>query len=425
MLGHYNILMRVARRFILTASAFASEGKSAKFLRFSRGQRGALSQVVEGVTDLDRSRPTIWIHAASLGEFGIARPIIESLKKKCACNIVLTFFSPTGYEAVSVRQGIVDKVFYLPLDTHANAEVFLDAVRPDCAVFIVSEFWHNYLDLLRKRDIPTFLLSAIIRDDSPFFKWWGGLYRDSLKTFKRIFTLDEHSVTNLHKLGVDNVTVNGDPLFDNVVCVAGTEWSDPVIEKFLAGRKAFLAGSIHRDKDLDITTSLCNRYPAIPFIFVPHEITPDILDDLKKKIDGKVLLYSECTPDTDFKDVKALVIDFVGALAYIYRYAGWSYVGGGFTDRLLHSVIEPAVYGVPVAFGPNIHRKVTPREMEKLGVGKIVRNEAELAAWFESLRTDAARLAYLSKAAAKYVRRNTGSTDRVTDIIIKELWEKN
>lgn len=424
MLRRYDFAMRLARYATIGASAFVSDSSSAKIMRFARGQRSVIDKVFEGMASLDRSIPTVWLHAASLGEFGIARPIIKAIKRQAVCNVVVTFFSPTGYEAVSHRPGEIDRVFYLPLDTKNNVARFLDAVHPDCAVFMVSEFWHNYLYELRRRDIPTFLVSAIIRDDSPFFKWYGGLYRNSIKCFSKVLTLDDNSVSNLHRLGVDNASVNGDPLFDNVALVASTPWHDDIVERFAGKEHIFLAGSIHHDKDLDIVTELANRHRDTRFIIVPHEINDDILKDIESKTKGRSIRYSRCDSSTDFTDVQILIIDHVGALAYLYRYASWAYVGGGFT-RLLHSVIEPAVYGIPVSFGPNIKRKVTPTEMVRLGIGKVVQDVDELDLWFKRLKRDNARVQYIAKRAAKYVKQNTGATPRVVRMILDTICEKN
>ena len=423
MLRKYDTVMRIARYAINGASPFVSDNSPAKLMRFIRGQRHAVEDVEKGASTLDRSKPTVWLHAASLGEFGIARPIIKAIKSESDCNVVVTFFSPTGYEAVSKNPRDIDRVFYLPLDTKANASRFLDAVRPDCAVFMVSEYWHNYLHQLRERGIPSLLVSAIIRDDGPFFKWYGNLYRSSIKSMSKVFTLDENSIKYLERLGVENASVNGDPLFDNVALVASTPWKDELIERFKGNHEIFLAGSIHHDKDLEMVTELVNRHPDIRFVIVPHEITDDIIKDIEAKVKGRCVRYSQCTPDTDMSDARVLIVDFVGALAYIYRYASWAYVGGGFT-RLLHSVIEPAVYGIPVSFGPNIRRKVTPTEMVRLGIGRVVHDTEELDQWFKRLKSDRARRDYIAKRAAKYVNQNTGATPRVVRHILDRLCAK-
>lgn len=426
MFAEYNTLMRLARKGVLAASALAPDESMAKFMRFGRGQREVLGHIAAECEGLDCSRPTVWLHAASLGEFGIARPVVKALRDAVDCNIVVTFFSPTGYEALSRRPDPnIDRVFYLPLDTRENARKFLDIVKPDCVVFMVSEYWHNYLDELQLRSIPAVLVSAVIRRNSPFFRWYGRIYRHSLGAFRRIFTLDRASLENLRQLGVETGVLNGDPLFDNVALVASTPWNDEVVERFLGGRRAFIAGSIHPDKDLELTADLANRHPDIPFIIVPHEITTDILSSIRHKVRGEVKFYSECGPDTDFSTVRALVIDHVGALAYLYRYAAWAYVGGGFTKRLLHSVIEPVAYGIPVAFGPNIGRKTTPAELIRIGVGRSVTDIDQLDSWLRHLKGDPAREAYLAKRAAKYMNDNVNATRRVTDTLREILCAKN
>lgn len=423
MLQIYDLGMRIARRAILSFSKLKPKDSPAKLSRFANGQRHILKTVENGVKNLDRSRPTVWFHASSLGEFGISRPIIKALKENYDCNIVITFFSPTGYEAVSKNHPNIDKVFYLPFDTAKNARRFLDAVKPDCAVFMVSEYWHSYLYQLKERGIPAFLVSAVIRDNSPFFKWYGDLYRKSISYFKRVFVLDKRSKENLESIRITNSVINGDPLFDNVSIVASTPWHDEKVERFADGKQIFLAGSLHNDQDLEMVTQLVNKHKDVKFIIAPHEIDSVTLNRLQELIDGNVKFYSQCDDETDFNDCQVLVIDFVGALAYLYRYASWAYVGGGFT-KLLHSIIEPAVYGMPVAFGPNIHRKAIAKEMIANGVGKSVRNFKELDQWFSEMRSDSQLLKSISEKASEYVINNTGATPRVVKSIGEVIWAK-
>lgn len=424
MLEIYDIGMRLGRRALLALAGTVRGENPSKFMRFACGQKKAAAEAVSVLSGLDRSRPTVWIHAASLGEFGIARPIIRQLKEKCDCNIVLTFFSPTGYESLKPKcpDGI-DAVLYLPFDTSGNVKCFLDALKPDCAVFMVSEYWHGYLYELHKRGIPTLLVSAVIRESSPFFKWYGPLYRESISYFKEIFVLNDRSKDLLEGIDIKNVTVNGDPLFDNVSLVASTPWADKIVGNFADGHKVFIAGSLHEDEDLKMVTELANKHRDTRFIIVPHEIGGTIITHLRESLDGKMLLYSQCNPDTDFSDTQTLVIDFVGALAYIYRYATWAYVGGGFT-KLLHSIIEPAVYGLPVAFGPNIDRKVVTRQMIDLGIGKSVSTSDELNTWFEGLKENPEKLREIAAVAADYVSKNSGATRRVVNKITENLCAK-
>lgn len=423
MLKAYDISMRVARGLILAAMGIAPDSSASKFVRFGRGQRRAVSAVEEAVSKLDRSIPTVWVHCSSLGEYGIARPVIKEVKSRVACNVVLTFFSPTGYEALQRREHEADVVLYLPWDTRSSAGAFLDAVNPACAVFMVSDYWHNYIDLLHLRRIPTILVSAIIRENSPFFKWYGGMYRDSIRKFDRIFCLDKASVDRLGGLGVEVATVNGDPLFDNAVMVADTPWSQRELDRFANGREVFVAGSLHHDKDLDLIAALANANPATPFIVVPHEITSQMLRSIETRFEGRVMRLSECDGYTSFDGVQTIVVDSVGSLAYLYRLGTWTYVGGGFT-RLLHSVIEPVVYGLPVAFGPCNTRKVTPAQLVELGIGTRVSSIDDILHWFDALKADPRRLRDIAMAAARYVALNTGATARVADAIIETICEK-
>lgn len=421
MLEIYDIGMRLGRRALLAIAGTVRGEKPSKFIRFAHGQKTAIEEASTILSGLDRSRPTVWVHAASLGEFGIARPIIGQLKEICDCNIVLTFFSPTGYEALSKKYPAgVDAVLYLPFDTSGNVRRFLDILRPDCAVFMVSEYWHGYLHELHRRGIPTYLVSSVIRESSPFFKWYGPLYRESISYFKDIFVLNDKSQELLKSIGIDNVTVNGDPLFDNVALVASTPWEDKIVENFTNGHKVFIAGSLHDDEDLNMVAMLANKHRDTRFIIVPHEIGDTIIGHLRESLDGKMKLYSQCAPDTDFSDTQTLVIDFVGALAYIYRYATWAYVGGGFT-KLLHSIIEPAVYGLPVAFGPNVKRKVAANQMIDLGIGQVTATPEELDQWFEDLKESPDKLSRIAEKAACYVNKNAGATCRVVNKIRENL----
>lgn len=425
MLRTYNSAMGLARLASLAASRLSPcKSPQAKVMRFARGQQSVLVKVAEGVASLDRTKPVVWLHAASLGEFGIARPIITELKRRLACNVVVTFFSPTGYEAVSRDPGLIDCVLFLPLDTHSNAERFLDIVKPDCAVFMVSEYWHNYLHLLGEQGIPSVLVSAIIRDDGPFFKWYGRIYRQSIRNFSSIFTLDRRSIDNLKRLGIDNARVNGDPLFDNVMLNASTPWRDETVERFKGDGDLFIAGSIHNGSDLEIVTRLANSHPDLRFVIVPHEVTPDILNAIESRIDGKCIRYSQCHTDTPLSDTQVLIVDHVGSLARLYRYATIAYVGGGFT-RLLHSVIEPAVYGIPVAFGPNIHRKVTPNEMIELGIGTVITDTEEADSWLRRHLGNKELLDTIASQASSYVQQHTGATPRVVNEIIRLTCGKN
>lgn len=413
----YSGVMRILNGTIRIACKYINHKKPSKAGLFIIGQQGLLNRI-EADMRQKRVGPTYWFHAASLGEYAVARPIISALKQKQACTVVVTFFSSTGYEALKEYHPGVDYLYYLPLDTPKNAKAFLEAVHPDKAVFMISEYWCNYLFELKKRDIPTYLISAMIRKDAVFFKWYGKLYRKALAAYTHFMVLDETSRQHLHALGFGQVTVTGDPLFDNAIVIAGKEWTNPIVERFCGEEDIFIAGSISDEKDLSLVSSLANHHRDTRFIFVPHEITTEGLRRIKYKLRGYALCYSECDEKTDFSDTQVLIIDFLGALAYLYRYARWAYIGGGFTPYL-HSVIEATVYGVPVSFGPQIHRKVTPLQLMELGIGQMVKTQSDLNSWFESLRNDTSGMQNIRSVAAEYVKGNAGATEKIVNRIIR------
>ncbi len=418
----YNGIMLILNYGICVVSKYykstvPKSPQASKTKTFIAGQQGLLQRIAN---DMRRNKdvPTYWFHAASLGEYAVARPIIAAIKQKQECVIVMTFFSPTGYEALKKVHANIDYLYYLPLDTLANARCFIKAVRPDKAIFIISEYWCNYLFELQRQHIPTYLISAMIRRDAVFFKWYGSLYRKALTAFTHFMVADDSSKRHLNILGFDNITITGDPLFDNAIAISKKEWSNSIIERFARQGDIFIAGSISDEKDLALVSSLANRYRDIHFIFVPHEISEECSQRIKYKLRGYALCYSECDESTDFSQTQVLIIDFLGALAYIYRYAKWAYVGGGFTPYL-HSIIEATVYGLPVSFGPKINRKVTPQQMMELGIGQIVKNSSELEQWFAKLRHNTSGLQHIKLTAANYVESNAGATEKIVNEIIK------
>lgn len=392
--------------------------KKGKFRKFTEGQQKLIENIQKELSGTGKL-PALWIHASSLGEYGVARPIIKQLKQQGKYRIIITFFSPTGYEALRWHHPDADHVFYLPLDTRKNAHRFLDIVQPQKVIFIISEYWINYLSELKKRNIPTYLISAVINRNAPFFKWYGGIYRKSLETFSHFMVLNGQSEANLKSLGYSNISITGDPLFDNAITVATTPWNNPVIDKFARQGDLFIAGSISDRKDMSLVSTLANKHKDTRFIIVPHEISEEILNEIKFNLDGYALCYSECDENTDFSDTQTLIIDYLGDLAYLYRYGKWAYVGGGFTPYL-HSIIEATVYGVPVAFGPLIHRKVTPNELIELNIGSIVHSEKELDTWFTKLKANQPELDRIKKAAQAYTRRNSGATSHIIRLLNKQ-----
>ncbi len=413
----YNIILTIGEVFLkLIGNLSFLLSSNSKLRKSAEGQRHLLERIEKEFVVPGEGTITVWIHAASLGEYGVARPIIKRLKEEHKCCIVLTFFSPTGYEVLHRYHPEVDYVYYLPLDTRKNACRFLEIIRPQKAVFIISEYWMNYLHELKTKGIRTYLVSAIISRHSPFFRWYGSLFRQSLDAYTHFMVLNETSQSNLRKLGYDNLTITGDPLFDNAIAVASTPWHNPVVDEFAKQGDLFIAGSISDRKDTSLICSLANRHRDIHFIIVPHEICEENLNALKFHLEGNALCYSECDESTDFSNTQVLIIDFLGALAYLYRYGKWAYVGGGFTPYL-HSIIEATVYGLPVAFGPKIHRKVTPNELIKRGIGCIVRSPQELERWFATLKGNETALEDIRRTAKEYTRQNSGATSHIIRLL--------
>lgn len=413
----YNAAISLANALLPLTAGSGRNLKESKFRKFANGQKGIIRHIRE-TFDTNDGRPVLWIHAASLGEYGVARPLIRKIQSEGKYRTVQTFFSPSGYEAMKGRKNGPDQVFYLPLDTRHNVRDFLDIIRPAKAVFIISELWPNYLEELRKRNIPTYLISAVVTRNSSVFKWYGRTFRKCLKTFRAITVLNEESKKNLESVGYHQAIVTGDPLFDNVTAAAATGFSDPVIERFVlsAQGRVFMAGSTSDIKDTELVTGVANRNRDIKFLIVPHEITEESIREITSCLQGKALLYSQSAPSQDMHDTQTLIIDTVGMLAYLYRYARWAYVGGGFTP-LLHNILEATVYGIPVSFGPMTERKTVPDELVRLGLGQKVRTVEELDRWLLGLKDNEDRLDRIRHDAQAYMDSKSGATDTIINIL--------
>ncbi|MCR5180749.1 MAG: 3-deoxy-D-manno-octulosonic acid transferase [Bacteroidaceae bacterium] len=410
----YNYIARFVR--FLFATIAPQLKPTTKFRRFIITQRDLIGQIETAMAASPVGRPVLWFHAASYGEYNIARPIVQHLHKSGNWHIVLTFFSPTGLGMYHTYKEEVDNVFMLPLDTPGQASRFLDAIRPQQAVFLVSEYWVNYLHELKVRHIPTYLISANITESALPLKCYGGLWRDALKAFTKLYVLNVASRNRLEKIGVTQVEVVGDPLFDNVMSRAKKEYHNEIIERFVAQGPVFIAGSIHKDKDLRVVTKLANNHPDIRFLIVPHEISEDILQHIQRRLKGESRRYSECTGETEFTHTQVLIIDFMGALTYLYRYARWAYVGGGFTPYL-HSVIEATAYNIPVAFGPRLERKFVAQELVAEGIGCSIHTSRELNNWFSTLKDDEPRMHVIASRARLYMQGHQGGTDAIIQLI--------
>lgn len=378
------------------------------------GRKNLAERVAQNIKSDDC---VIWFHAASYGEFEEGRPLIEAIRSQYPkYKILVTFFSPSGYEAHK-NYRYADWVFYLPIDTKKDVRDFLNAAHPEIAIFIKYEFWPNLMAELKKKQVRTFVISARFIPDTRFFKIYGGVFRNALTAFETMFVQDQRSVELLNTIGFNNAIVAGDPRFDRVKTIAGTEWSDSIIEKFKNNRLVFIAGSTVGAPDEDLIQELINRHPDTQFIVVPHEMDRTPMEKMIANTKGGGKLYSECNIDTDFSSTQLLIIDAVGILSKLYRYGDWGFIGGGF-DKGIHSVIEATIYGLPCAFGPNYQKNRPGIEMIANGVCCTVKDIDELDAWFTPLKNEST-LAQVKQKALEYTNRNCGATE----IILNQVFQ--
>lgn len=298
----------------------------------------------------------LWMHCASLGEFEQGRPLLEELRMNASAGsaeelkIILTFFSPSGYEVMKDYQ-VADHVFYLPMDSPVNARRFLDTINPSLVLWVKYEYWFYYLKELKRRNIPTVLVSGIFRGNQPFFKWYGHIWRKMLASFTYFFVQNEESKELLQKIGfANNVSVNGDTRFDRVLEIANTFEALPLISEFCGDSKVIVAGSTWEEDEIELL-HFVKAHPEIKFIIAPHEIDEENLNDVKEEFKNSMFL-SELTANKQRLTTNVLIIDNIGMLSRLYRYATIAYVGGGFGNDGVHNVLEAAVYGKPVVFGP-------------------------------------------------------------------------
>ncbi len=354
----------------------------------------------------------IWFHVASLGEFEQGRPVMERIKAEHPdVKILLTFFSPSGYEIRKNYAG-ADVICYLPMDTMSNARKLVDMFNPEVAVFVKYEYWINYLTELNKRNIPVYMISAIFLPTQAFFKWWGGWYRGVLKCFKHLFVQDAQSVDLLKSIGVTNVTACGDTRFDRVLAISKTAKQLPVVEAFKHGEKPMLIAGSSWPKDEEILAAYFNGKSA-RLIIAPHEIHESHVKEIISRFPQKKCVRYTQTNEVEAASADVLIIDCIGLLSSIYQYGEFGYIGGGFGVGI-HNILEAAVYGMPVAFGPNYKKFREAVEMEKANAAFHIEDADQLALLLDSMfAADGERLAKTSEIARDFVAANCGATDAI------------
>lgn len=356
----------------------------------------------------------IWFHAASLGEFEQGRPLIEKIRERYPeYKILLTFFSPSGYEVRKNYKG-ADIVCYLPLDKPRNVNKFLDIIQPCMAFFIKYEFWKNFLDELHKRNIPVYSISSIFRKEQIFFKWYGGTYRKVLANFDQLFVQNETSKRFLSKIGINKVTVVGDTRFDRVLEIRQEAKDLPLVEAFKGNSMTIVAGSSWQP-DEDLFIEYFNTHPDIKLIIAPHVIDENHLVEIISKLKRPYVRYSKAN-EQNVRNADCLIIDGFGLLSSIYRYGEIAYVGGGFGVGI-HNILEAAVYGIPVIFGPKYQKFMEAKQLLEENGAFSIKNYEELSQLLDKMISDTEYLKEVGANADNYVSKNLGASEKILDQI--------
>ncbi|HEX2922043.1 MAG TPA: glycosyltransferase N-terminal domain-containing protein [Bacteroidales bacterium] len=405
----YNLGIHLYSLFALIASPFSTRAKL-----WVEGRRNWKENIGKNIGADDK---VVWVHCASLGEFEQGRPIIEEIKqRKPGIKIVLSFFSPSGYE-IRKNYQFADCVTYLPADTKRNTSDFVDLVHPVAAIFIKYEFWENYITAIYKRNIPLYLVSGIFRPDQHFFKWYGSFFREMLRKFTFIFVQDSGSETLLNSIGINAVLKTGDTRFDRVVQIAKASRDIEKLDSFAGTEKVFLTGSSW-SPDEEIISRYINDHPhRMKWIFAPHEIDNANIERLEKMFKTKVVRFSQYEGTSD---ARVMIIDNIGMLSSAYSYAKIAAVGGGF-GKGIHNVLEPACWGIPVLFGPRHEkfREATELIKEK---GAFTFNSFEIFSFIlDKLLDDETFYLESANAASQYINNNIGATEKIMSKLLCEL----
>ncbi len=408
----YNISVLLYALGIRIAALFNSKAR-----RWLMGRKGIFSELAAAFNGNEK---IIWFHCASLGEFEQGRPVLEALKERYKDHkILLTFFSPSGYE---VRQNYAqaDYVFYLPLDTAQNARKFITLTRPRLAVFVKYEFWFNYLRELSRNKIPLLMVSVIFRPSQHFFRPWGRWFRRQLQKVTYFFVQNQDSKDLLSTVKVFHVGVSGDTRFDRVLQLADEEMKLPVMEAFSGGSPLLVAGSTW-PSDEDLLKSLLEQSEqSFKLVLAPHLVDKEHIQQILEKFSSwQPVLFSQ-QKDADFAESRVLVIDSIGMLSGLYRFAKIAYIGGGFGAGI-HNVLEAATYGLPVIFGTNYKRFQEAVQLSELGGGFPVENSSECLSAFNRLMTDTVFCSNSADISRKFVVNNAGATGRVVEKVKEYL----
>lgn len=404
----YNIFLFTYRAGIFIASIWNEKAR-----HWLSGRRNIFTHLQKAFNGNDSK--IIWFHCASLGEFEQGRPVLEKLKTQYPrSKILLTFFSPSGY---NFRKGYkeADWVFYLPLDSRSNAKRFFEIVNPSLVVFVKYDFWYYYLDACKERNIPLLMISSVFRKNQPFFKWYGTFHRRMLTCFTHFFVQDEDSEILLQQLNINNVTIAGDTRFDRVAKIADEFHTIEVIKKFCSNSNVLVAGSVW-PADEKILRDTLLKFPDLKLIIAPHEINTDHLSYVKMLFPDSVLFSELHSPVSNLLNSNILIIDNIGMLSKLYYYATCCYIGGGF-DQGIHNILEAAVYGKPVIFGPRFEKYREAHDLKKTEAGFDIKNKEELVKLISFFLNDKESYLTICKKAKEFVNNNKGATEKIVSYI--------
>jgi len=404
----YNLLVAFAGFALKIAALF-----SPKMKLFVDGRRNVFSELSAKIKPSDK---TIWFHAASLGEYEQGLPVIEKIKERFPNHkIVLTFFSPSGFE-VRKNNAVADVTVYLPLDTKNNASEFIELVHPDLVFFIKYEYWPNYLNALKKANIKTYLISGIFRENQMFFKWYGGFYRKALDAFNHFFVQNSKSKELLLKLGKANVTISGDTRFDRVAAILEKDNALGFISEFKNNALTIVVGSSWPKDENLLVNYINSTNHNVKFIIAPHNIKGEQIQQLQNSITKKTVLFSE-KEGKDLSEFDVFIIDTIGILTKIYSDADIAYVGGGFGNPGVHNILEPATFGVPIVIGPNYSHFAEAIALVNMGGCVSISNQLQLDETFDNLIQNGDEREEKGHICSTFVQMNKNAAE----IILKQI----
>ena len=409
MLFLYNLVVILASQLLKLVAHF-----SPKMKLFVDGRKSVFQTLDNKIQTSDK---TIWFHAASLGEYEQGLPVIEAIKQQFPSHkIVVTFFSPSGYE-VRKNNAVADVTVYLPLDTISNAKQFIKLVHPEMVFFIKYEYWPNYLNELKKQQIKTYLISGILRENQAFFKWYGGFYRNALKTFDYFFVQNESSKKLLQSIGFNNVKVSGDTRFDRVVSILERDNSLDFIEQFKNNKTTIVIGSSWPKDEALLVNYINQSSDDVKFIIAPHNIKSEQIQELKNAITKKTILFSE-KDNVDLSNSNVFIIDTIGILTKIYSYSDIAYVGGGFGNPGVHNILEPATFRVPVVIGPNYSHFAEATALVNMEGCISIQNQTQLNEAFDLLLQNEDERLEKGHICSTFVQMNKGATQTIMHHIL-------